>query len=476
MKDNIKNSSYFVTLLFQASGRLFSIGANFFVFVLAAKALGTDLFGKFSYIITFLGLSAAISEFGTTAIFSKDISQIKNSADVYWFNFIILRVTLCFIVMAVSVFLLYFLENNMFIYMLTGILALPFITSRFFEPLFQVYGYPWYSTISSVTYGTVYLFFILITILLNKNLLFYIFSYAVSNFIYIVIAFFLASKLLQPKAEFNWQIIKNILKLSWPIGISFLIILINTRADIFMLASLKSYNEVGIYNAAYRFLDLSATLAIIITNPLLPLFSEYAVNNMEKLKQESAKLFEIIAIITIPIAIATPYLSSLIINLIYNPQFSPAADVLNIMSWVGILVFFSLFTTTICIAIGVVHFGWWSALLAASINIALNFMWIPKFSYIGSAWATLICEIILIGVSITYITKHMGNLFNQLIWFKIILTNIIFFLFLHTATFIIFPYNLVAGIMLYILILFITGLIQIQNIKNIVVIIKEKIA
>ncbi len=475
MNNNTKNSKYFINLVFQASGRLFSIGANFLIFILAAKTLGTDLFGKFSYIITFLGLSAAISEFGTTSIFSKDISQIKESADVYWFNFLILRISLCLIVMIISAVLFYFFKKDLFIYAAMGIIALPFITSRFFEPLYQVYGYPWYSTLSSVTYGSFYLFFILLTILLNNNLLFYISSYAAANFIYAVFAFFLSLKLLYPKSEFNWQIIKNILKLSWPIGISFLIILINTRADIFMLASLKSYNEVGIYNAAYRFLDLSATLAIIITNPLLPVFSGYAANNIEKLKHESAKLFEIIAIITIPIAVATPYLSSLVINLIYTPEFSPAADVLNIMSWIGILVFFSLFTMTICISIGVVHFGWWNALLAASINVCLNFIWIPKYSYIGSAWATLICEIILTGVSIAYITKYMGNIFNLFTWLKIALANTIFFLFLNTAVFIVFPYNLIAGTILYLVTLFITGLIQVKNIKNIFIVIKGKI-
>jgi len=40
-----------------------------------------------------------------------------------------------------------------------------------------------------------------------------------------------------------------------------LIVQINMRADIFMLAWLQSDNEVAIYSAAYRFLDLAAALA-----------------------------------------------------------------------------------------------------------------------------------------------------------------------------------------------------------------------
>ena len=38
----------------------------------------------------------------------------------------------------------------------------------------------------------------------------------------------------------------------------------------------------------------------------------------------------------------------------------------------------------------------WSTILAAALNVVLNFLWIPKFGIIGAAWATTVAYIMLL--------------------------------------------------------------------------------
>jgi len=76
-------NKYFINLFAQSSGRIATICANFFVFVLVARIGGTELFGQYSYVLAFFGIFAAIADFGMTDILAKDFAQAQHSRDVY---------------------------------------------------------------------------------------------------------------------------------------------------------------------------------------------------------------------------------------------------------------------------------------------------------------------------------------------------------------------------------------------------------
>jgi O-antigen/teichoic acid export membrane protein len=424
--------TYLANVSAQGLGRVFSTAVSIIVYILIARILGPDIFGQYSYILVFWGLFVVVADFGTQAVFARDIAQIKESANIYWGNFLFLRIGLSLLMIIPAVTVAFYLRQDLFYYILTGCLFLPFLSSRFFEPLYQVYHRPWFSTYSSFIYGFMYLFFICSALLFSRKLLPVTLAYIGSNVIYTVVLFFLALKLLKPRFEIKEKVLKNILKLAAPIGVASLFTTVNSYADIFMLANMTSDLEVGIYNAAYRFLDMAVMLAVILMNPLIPIFSKQAVDDRKLLKQNYTQLIEFLAIFTIPVALIAPYISPLLVSLIFGEAFLASAEVLNILAWVGVLAFFSLSTVPLCVAIGVVHFAWWNAALAAAVNIFLNYQWIPKYSYIGSAHATLICEIILLGIVLFYIIKHMGNVFRWFQWARILLANLVLYLILLT--------------------------------------------
>lgn len=45
------------------------------------------------------------------------------------------------------------------------------------------------------------------------------------------------------------------------------------------------------------------------------------------------------------------------------------------------------------------YIGAWLAIMGALITIALNYLWIPKFGYVGASWATFVCYLIMVIVS-----------------------------------------------------------------------------
>jgi O-antigen/teichoic acid export membrane protein len=424
---------YFINVFAQTTGRIYASVVGLIVFVLIARLWGTEALGQYSYILTFLGLFMIVADFGTQAVFSKDVAQQKESAGLYWGNFIIVRLGLNLVTIALAIVLAYFLRRDLFAYLALASLAMPFLSSRFFEPLYQVYHRPWFSTYTTLIFGTCYLVFSIIAGISSSSLWPIVIAYLAANVIYTVMAFIFSARLLKPVFQVNRKMVIHILKLATPMGVSSLFTIINSKAAVFMLAAMKTDHEVGLFNAAYRFLDIVAILASTCVIPIMPIFAHMALHNRSALKQNYVKIIELLGVALIPVAIFVPHCSVGLMSFLFGKEFGTAAEVLNILSWVGVMVFFSLVCSAVNLAVGDVAHGYWNAALAASVNIALNYFWIPHYSYIGCSWTTLISEIILLGISLCFVIKNLGPVLDVHKWIRIVLANVILYILLEVS-------------------------------------------
>ncbi|MCX7698059.1 MAG: oligosaccharide flippase family protein [Candidatus Goldbacteria bacterium] len=308
---------------------------------------------------------------------------------------------------------------------------MPFLASRFFEPVFQVFKRPWDSTTASLVYGFSHLIFVFLAFKFQSKLIIFVLAYLSANLIYSIMAFYLSYRSVKPVFKIESSVIKNILDLAAPLGISSIFITISNRISILMLAWMKSDYAVGIYSAAYKFVEISSFLAAMVTAPLIPIFAEKAKAHKESIRNISSIVFESIAIVLLPLGIICTVFSQEIITLIYGNKLLPSAEVFKILIWVCIIIFYSLLIASIVISIGVVRFAYWLGAAAAVLSTVLNYLLIPKFSYIGSAWTALICEILLVGVTIYYGIRHLGNFFRWKIWFMTIVLNLLLYISLN---------------------------------------------
>ena len=460
-------NQYAINLLAQGIGRFFTFGANFIVFVLIARIGGTDFFGKYSYVITFLGLFMLIADFGMTSLLGRDIAQVRDSAESYWGNFLMLRVGANIVAIAGSIIAAYYLRRDLFLILFVGSLSLPFLSARFFEPIFQVYKKPWLSMWSSVFYGLSYLLLLsLVLLYFPLSLTSAIVAFIIANILFAFFTYYLTQRIIKPEFVVNPAIMKQILRLACPLGISSMFALISGRVPIFMLAAMKSDYDVGIFNAACRFFDMSAIMATILIGPFIPIFSAKALHDLNKVKRISIMIVELVGVFFIPIAIATPVLSPFIISTFFGSAFLLSAQVLNVLSWAGILVFYSLLSSAIVLSIGVVHFGYWNTMVAALLSLLLNYALIPRFSFLGAAYATVACEIFLSGVTIFYVTRHVGNLFKGSHWLRIASANIVLYGTLyHILLQLSMPIKIITSLFVYILLIFLFKAIPGETVK-----------
>ena len=90
--------------------------------------------------------------------------------------------------------------------------------------------------------------------------------------------------------------------------------------------------------------------------------------------------------------------SNEIIGLIYGNGFLFSVKVLDVLVIAISLSFLIFLLSNILIVSGREITNTWSLVGATILNVVLNLAWIPMHGAIGAAWATVVCEIVLIGV------------------------------------------------------------------------------
>jgi len=116
-----------------------------------------------------------------------------------------------------------------------------------------------------------------------------------------------------------------------------------------------------------------------------------------KFKASYTRALWIFASVGGAIAVTLWGFSQEIIHLIYGDKFKPSGAVLEVLAVAIFLFFINFLLSNILITSGREAVNTWNLLGATILNIVLNVVWIPEYGMMGAAWATVLCEVILIA-------------------------------------------------------------------------------
>jgi O-antigen/teichoic acid export membrane protein len=161
------------------------------------------------------------------------------------------------------------------------------------------------------------------------------------------------------------------------------------RADIFLLSILKTTKDVGIYGLSYKFFDFLIALPLFLSNAIYPFLLKAKADNRLFL-DTTAKYFLVFLIASFIVIIPFWFISPLFA--LVKPDF--AASMLPFRILLLSLPFF--FTTSflqwILITLDKQKYLMMVYLVSTVLNILLNIIFIPQFSYVACATITLVSE------------------------------------------------------------------------------------
>ena len=415
--------NYYLAVVAMILGRVGNMAANLASMALIARAVSPASFGQYVLIVGVIAICAQVADFGTTAVFAKQTPEHQTRYRVFWGNFLLVRLALlvpAFVAAAIAAF---FLQEETGSVLLAACLAIPFVAARFFDPMYQVFGRPWYSAIAlGITAAA--------TVALNAaaalwwpSLGAFVLAYAVANILYVGMALWLSGRIVGVSLRPDATIIRQMLRLAVPIGVASLMTVVSGRANILFLTQFQGLDAVAVYGAAARFLEIGVNLVVVMLGPLIPLFSGMA-HDRSALTMSYQRFLLVLLVLTLPVLVVVPYLSAPLVTVMYGAQYHDAAAVLQLLALVGGLATLGLFNGYALLALGITRPWMWITGAGVMLNLLLNALLVPSLSFIGAAWAQIGSEILMVGATVVMIYRHLPRAFPGWEILAIVLANL----------------------------------------------------
>jgi PST family polysaccharide transporter len=186
---------------------------------------------------------------------------------------------------------------------------------------------------------------------------------------------------------------KRLLKDSWPFILSAISVMIYMRTDQIMLGQMVGDDAVGIYSAATRMSEVWYFIPLIISNSVFPAILGSKIRDKKEYYERLQKLYDILVFISLCVALPMTFLAGPIVVFFYGQAYSTSGPILAIHIWTSIFVALGVASGKSFLAENRQILIFYRAALGAIINVALNFILIPKYGAIGAAIATVFANI-----------------------------------------------------------------------------------
>lgn len=365
---------------------------GFLITLIIARKFGVLGYGDFTKITSYVALFYLVIDFGLNAFFL----QYENAKFKNLFYLRTLMSIGIFILLNLLAFLLPYNAAvgsgfsgserfGIFIFSF-GIFAQSIIlsTSAIFQKNLNYFSYMIGTIIGSLTNLIVVFLFAFLNFSIFYILLAFVFSSFVGAFTLLlftrerIFPFSLGEK-------FSMDILRN----SWPLGLMLIFNLVYFRIDMVLLSILKTTNEVGIYGLSYKFFDFLIALPLFLSNAVYPFLIKAKDDKMsfdDLLKKYFLVFLALSFVVMIPFWFISPLFT------LIKSDFAASMFPFRILLLSLPFFFITCFLQWALITLGRQKYLMYVYLFSTVLNIILNVIFIPQFSYLACATITLISE------------------------------------------------------------------------------------
>lgn len=476
-KESNKIASNTITQIF---GRVVVLILSLVSIKLITNYLGTQGTGYYSTIVNYFSFVIVIADFGLFSVVVREVSRNPGRAKELFHNTFSIRFISAIIATAIALLAVFFTHypHEIKLGLLYAALFPIFnLAGSVYDMLFQyklemkkvVYA----EVISKiVVVGLVYYF-------AKTNTGYYsiVWTISIAAFLMFLIKAFLSRKELPLSFRLDKTAIKEIIQMSAPLGIVFIVNNIYFKIDSLMVFYFKGAGDAGIYAVAYRVLETTLFVGSYLTSSLKPLLSVSLIQ--DKPKAESAISTAIIYLLFMAIAlgIINFCFSKEIILFLSNADFLPGALAIFILGFVPAFMFISGILGEILIAKDLRREMIWISAFIICFNVILNLILIPRYSYYGAAVSTVLSEIVLMLASLLIARRVISVNFNYKKIFKLFLAggfSVLIAFSIKETTNIYFLFNLAIMLAFYVLFAYYTEAIPVSSLDNYLLSLKKK--
>jgi len=398
-----------VLLLADAIGKIFM----FFFVIYTARYLGVAGFGILSFALAFTGIFGIFSDLGLQQLAIREIARDRSLARKYLGNVAgmkIILVTITFSLIALTINLLGYPEETIRVVYLIALNIIFTAFTGMFNSIFQAFEKMEFVSVGRILNSVLLLSGALFAINQGFSVVGFASLYFLVSVIVLVYSFIVCVwKFVLLEMEVDLGFWKLTIKEALPFGLSGIFVAIYFWIDSVMLSLMKGDEVVGWYNAAYRLVYVLLFIPAAYFSSIYPIMSRFYKTSEDSLRFSYKKSLKYIMIVAYPIVICVTFFAPKIILLIFQEEFIPSIPALQILVWAVFFSFLAHATVYTLNSINRQIIYTKITFLAMVLNVALNLVFIPIFSFIGASFTTLFAEFLGFSLMFYYLKRYFGD-------------------------------------------------------------------
>jgi O-antigen/teichoic acid export membrane protein len=420
MKINQIYKKIFVNTFAQIGSKGMSVLLSLFSVSLMTRYLGTDGYGNFTLVFTYLSFFSLIADIGFNTTLVREFSRktnISSSVKATFLNLKLIFVALSF-VLALIVLLFSPYSNYLKTAIVIGTIAVALSNmisygTSILQSKLRLDLVAFIDVITKVVTVIAVIYFVNT----GASLYYIIGAVLIGNLIGVIATFYYIRDYLVLKAHIDQKVIQKLIKIAIPLGITSALSLLYFKIDTVLLSVMKSSTDVGIYGLAYNVLENILMLWGLFMASVFPLLSQFhGQQNYSKYKDLLRKTLLLLVIMSVAFILFGNVFDYLIMRILGGSKFFASMQPFKILLYSVPFFFLNNVFFNVIVSFGRTKYLIPPLLLAVIVNLALNFYAIPRFSYIGASVTTVITEICM---SLFYVTVLIRFFKSEIIYWKL---------------------------------------------------------
>lgn len=390
-KEKIRNN-----FIYFFSGELTAKLLGFLAIIFIARKIGVTDFGKLGFAEAFYSYFIYIGIAGVDTIATRDVARDNSHVNTYLGNVLSLKLMLCiasYLVLTAIILPLNIDSHKKYLTLLYGLCLLPIALST--EWMFQGIEKMKYIGLFRIIREASYMTSVLVIFYLFTSV-YLIPVIRVTSMLAAVIFLLWIVKIKGFKIKLRKDISlwKSLLKQSYPILISQVLIIIIYNFSIILLGLLAMDKEIGYFIAIQKVILFFFGLSGVFWAVIFPSLSRLHIGSTEELKIFVEKVLRTISVVAIPIGFLGFAFANPIVTFLYGNEYVRSIEIFQILIWVAVFGMMNGIFVQGLLASSNERIYAKAVGLQACLMVTLGLVFIPKIGAIGASISWLLVEIV----------------------------------------------------------------------------------
>jgi len=383
---------------------------SFIYFSYLATQLGVTQTGLYFFVLSLVGICSVFIDFGLINAVIREVSNNKTEASKYYRHAVITRLLFAAIVLLIffsyTIFSSFDLLTKQAMFIAGIIMTIDSFTLLFYS-FWRAHHNTMWESLGNIVFQVTLLSIGGILIYLSQSILLALLALLIASSINFLLAFFsLRLKLnLKFKLDIDYAFIKKLIVIAVPFALAGIFSRVYGYADTFILKNIVGDVALGYYSLPYKITFVWQFIPLAAVATLYPAFSNYYKESKEKLAALWQKSSVYLLALSLPLTVGLYIFAQVIFIKIYGIEFVPSSYALQVMIMTLPLLFLNFPLGYLLNASGKQKQNTINIFIAMIVSIIGNIILIPKFSFIGASFMSIISTMVLFVLGMSYAIK-----------------------------------------------------------------------